>query len=92
MKVRLNLAAVRRRGSEYEKAAKALGQVSGNVIVISRRDFEGLPKPVKTNGLGDLIERCLGRPGLLFKRTFRRVFGRECGCEKRKRQLNRIRF
>ena len=38
--------------------------------------------------LGDLIERRLGKFGLWYKRTFKRLTGKDCGCDKRKQRLN----
>lgn len=92
MTVRLNLDAVRRRGADYEAAVLARGRVRGRVVEMDDSDFRRLPRPRRKVGLGDLVAQCLGRPGLLFKRTFRRVFGRDCGCAKRQRWLNRFRF
>lgn len=41
--------------------------------------------------LGDRIDRLLSHiGGRQFKRLYRRLFGRDCGCDGRRRWLNRI--
>lgn len=54
--------------------------------------LEGRPgrPPRQDRGFGDTIARCLGPVGRWFKRAFKAVTGRPCGCDARQRWLNRV--
>lgn len=52
--------------------------------------WERIESERQSEGLGDTIEKVLGKVGRSFKRTYRRLFRRECGCNSRKAKANRM--
>ncbi len=96
---------IRERGVTWSSVAPAIVSIDGDRLRVDvdhpaypRRRVGPWPRRIRLvarlrtsadRGVGDTLERLAGGFGRAFKRMHRLIFGRACGCEARRDQLNR---
>lgn len=96
---------MRQRGATWPSVAPAITMARGDTVCVDvdhpaypRQRVGPWPRWVRhlarfrkptDRGFGDTLERIAGKFGREWKQIHKRIFGRACGCETRRDELNR---